>query len=114
MPTLSPIQREAYEALQALWLVRGIKRPRAIELFKTIMGYEEVPYFMELDVEECDRIINNLRGDRLHESLSRLGRQSGVCEACGRELTDPQSIAAGIGPVCGGKVKALASIAELL
>ena len=28
------------------------------------------------------------------------GRESGTCSVCGRELTDPASIAAGIGPVC--------------
>ena len=30
----------------------------------------------------------------------------GRCCVCGRELTDPESIAAGIGPVCAGKVGA--------
>jgi hypothetical protein len=28
------------------------------------------------------------------------GRKTGSCSCCGRELTDPQSIAAGIGPIC--------------
>jgi hypothetical protein len=28
------------------------------------------------------------------------GRRTGVCSCCGRELTDPASIAAGIGPIC--------------
>lgn len=31
------------------------------------------------------------------------GKRVGVCSCCGRELTDPESIAAGIGPICATK-----------
>lgn len=31
---------------------------------------------------------------------ARMGHQTGCCCICGRELTDPSSIAMGIGPVC--------------
>lgn len=31
------------------------------------------------------------------------GLQTGRCGCCGRELTDPESIAAGIGPICAGR-----------
>jgi hypothetical protein len=31
------------------------------------------------------------------------GKETGVCVCCGRELTDPKSIEAGIGPVCAKK-----------
>jgi hypothetical protein len=31
------------------------------------------------------------------------GQQTGRCSCCGRELTDPASIAAGIGPICADK-----------
>ena len=31
------------------------------------------------------------------------GKQTGTCGCCGRELTDPSSIEAGIGPICAGK-----------
>lgn len=33
----------------------------------------------------------------------RYGKVSGECSCCGRELTDPQSIEAGIGPICAKK-----------
>jgi len=33
----------------------------------------------------------------------KYGKLSGCCCSCGRDLTDPASIAAGIGPVCAGK-----------
>jgi Family of unknown function (DUF6011) len=32
------------------------------------------------------------------------GRETGQCCCCGALLTDPKSVAAGIGPICGGKV----------
>jgi len=37
------------------------------------------------------------------EDAKRFGRESGRCMVCGRELTNPESIEAGIGPVCAGK-----------
>lgn len=37
------------------------------------------------------------------ESAVAYGRRTGSCSCCGRELTDPASIDAGIGPICQGK-----------
>lgn len=37
------------------------------------------------------------------EAASRYGIRTGTCSCCGRELTDPDSIAAGIGPICAEK-----------
>lgn len=34
------------------------------------------------------------------KSAIAYGQQTGVCACCGRELTDPESIARGIGPIC--------------
>jgi hypothetical protein len=34
------------------------------------------------------------------DAAVRYGRETGSCGCCGRELTDPKSIAAGIGPIC--------------
>lgn len=36
----------------------------------------------------------------------RYGQAIGVCGKCGRTLTDPESRAAGIGPICAGKLGA--------
>lgn len=42
--------------------------------------------------------------DRLSEEQAReFGRLYGVCCICGRTLTNEESIAAGIGPICSGK-----------
>jgi hypothetical protein len=37
------------------------------------------------------------------EAAVRYGRQTGRCSCCGRELTNKESIEAGIGPICAGK-----------
>lgn len=35
-----------------------------------------------------------------HNAAIAYGKQFGICCCCGRELTDPKSVAKGIGPVC--------------
>ena len=43
--------------------------------------------------------------DRMTIDQARsFGAQFGTCVVCGRTLTDPKSIDAGIGPVCAGRV----------
>ena len=37
------------------------------------------------------------------EAAIQYGRSTGTCSCCGRTLTDPESVAAGIGPVCASK-----------
>lgn len=37
------------------------------------------------------------------EAATRYGRMTGECSCCGRELSDPSSVEAGIGPVCATK-----------
>lgn len=43
--------------------------------------------------------------DRLTlETARKMGHAYGVCMVCGRTLTDPSSVDAGIGPICSGKL----------
>lgn len=44
-------------------------------------------------------IMNHIRSDP-ERAMRNYGVESGVCGKCGKELTDPDSIADGIGPVC--------------
>lgn len=104
MPTLTPSQRVAYDSFTAMWQQYGFNRPTATRIFCDLLGYSEVPYFMELDVAECERIKHTLRPKNLLEALAAAGKETGICQVCNRELTDPQSIAAGIGPVCGRRL----------
>lgn len=36
-------------------------------------------------------------------AATRYGRQTGTCSCCGRELSDPVSVARGIGPICADR-----------
>lgn len=64
-------------------------------------------YAMKLDTEtgkfEYDKgAIFNLRPETrmTKEQAAEYGRRTGVCMICNRTLTDPNSIAQGIGPIC--------------
>lgn len=48
-------------------------------------------------------ILGKIEADGIQESLIRFGLESKVCGKCGTPLTDPESLAAGIGPICGGR-----------
>jgi hypothetical protein len=39
------------------------------------------------------------------EEAKRFGKMSGHCCVCGRRLDDPESVDAGIGPVCSGRIE---------
>lgn len=55
--------------------------------------------------DQRDSITGVLSGltDNPLEYAKEYGRQTGICCCCNRELTDPESIQAGIGPICQGK-----------
>jgi hypothetical protein len=64
-------------------------------------------YAMKLDTNtgkfEYDKgAIFNLRPETrmTKEQAAEYGRRTGVCLICGRTLTDPTSVAQGIGPIC--------------
>ena len=38
--------------------------------------------------------------DDIKESMAATGRATGICQCCGRELTNAESITLGIGPIC--------------
>lgn len=112
MPTLTPLQREAYQAFTAMWEHYGMNRPTAHRILTDWWG--SVPYFMNLTPDECQRIKFFLKPENLKQALASEGRATGICSVCNRELTDPESIAAGIGPICGGRIKAPTRLEELL
>ena len=52
--------------------------------------------------DDVKSVILDAANDPLTAAI-RYGKVSGECSCCGRELTDPQSIARGIGPICADK-----------
>ena len=45
------------------------------------------------------------------EELRAAGRATGICQVCGRTLVAAESLAAGVGPVCGGRVREALEVA---
>ena len=52
--------------------------------------------------DDVKEVILSASSDPLTAAI-RYGKVSGECSCCGRELTDPQSIEQGIGPICARK-----------
>jgi len=52
--------------------------------------------------EDLQATLDKLAASPL-EAAKEYGRDTGTCMCCGRLLTDPKSIAAGIGPICEGR-----------
>lgn len=52
--------------------------------------------------DDVKEVILQASNDPLTAAI-RYGKVSGECSCCGRELTDPQSIERGIGPICATK-----------
>lgn len=52
--------------------------------------------------QERERILSII-AENPKEASIRYGKELGCCGVCARTLTDPESIEAGIGPICAGK-----------
>lgn len=52
--------------------------------------------------EEITKTLESIAADPLGFATA-YGKETGICCCCNRELTDPVSVAAGIGPICAGK-----------
>lgn len=52
--------------------------------------------------DDVKSVLTEAANDPLSAAI-RYGKVSGECSCCGRELTDPQSIKRGIGPICATK-----------
>lgn len=111
---LSPIQREAFRAFVRLWEDYGMHRHRAHALIKDILDRDTVPHFGSLSEEQCRYVIRLLSHESLQNIVKQRGQDTGVCQVCGRELTDPASKAKGIGPECEKKFRAGATLESLL
>jgi len=73
---------------------RETGRPYALVLRNDTFVYD---WTAIRQVRECDRLT-------MAEALA-ISAQIGECVICGRTLTDPKSVAKGIGPVCRKRVR---------
>lgn len=58
-------------------------------------------YHGDMQGEELESL-KALMADPLEEAI-RFGKQFGICSCCGRELSNPESVELGIGPICRSK-----------
>jgi hypothetical protein len=55
------------------------------------------------DRDEKQAVLDEIEAAGYLQSAKLYGKATGRCSICDRELTDPNSIAAGIGPICATK-----------
>lgn len=71
------------------------------DYYGKVMGGTFMPA-RDLRGAELDRVTNllTLIAANPREAAVQYGRETGTCACCGRTLTDPTSVALGIGPIC--------------
>jgi len=91
--------------LDGVWKFYQIDQPqsgkwRGYTFVKVQAGDETFPI---RDGAKRAQIITAIRAAGPEQAAKNYGHQLGQCSLCGRTLTNPESIEAGIGPICAGK-----------
>lgn len=60
-------------------------------------------YETRLSKRQAAPVLEEISRDPM-DALVAYGRRTGECGVCGRKLSDPDSVEAGIGPICAAKV----------
>lgn len=91
--TLQPAGEQSRNA-GAIYVHRGV------EYIGKVVNGQFMPTWTAHDDDKKALLII---ADNPKEAAVNWGKRTGRCSCCGRELTDPDSIAAGIGPICASK-----------
>lgn len=98
-----PVGRYAVEINDTLMFVK-VERPEegrwAGYTFVTRQLGNE---FVKVSRQQSTAILVAIRKAGYEKAMTRYGRELGVCGDCGRKLTNEESRAAGIGPICRAK-----------
>lgn len=100
MNTEAILQAEAIQKYYSFRAKHGVRRTKRI--LTSYLKRPDMPMIRDTEPEELEHLLDFLRNPR--PFIAESGRETGICLMCGRELTDPASIAEGIGPVCAGKL----------
>lgn len=101
---LHRVRKQAFEQYRSMMELFDLPKHRADAMFKRLTSRDSVPYFFDLGYDEAERIAHVLTQDAIEQAVRRGGQTTGTCQICGRELTDPESKAKGIGPICEGRL----------
>jgi hypothetical protein len=69
---------------------------------KSLVGSVEAGFGFEYAAGAIRNLTSDMR--MTLEQASAFGRETGTCCNCGALLTDPKSVAAGIGPICASRI----------
>lgn len=99
------IERMVENSPEKIWRFYRVDRPQTGKwkgyTFLKVQASDE--WYKITNLANAADIIEAIAADS-RQAAEDYGHQLGECSICGRTLTDPDSIARGIGPVCAGKV----------
>lgn len=100
-------------ALQAtpgsdLWMFFQVDKPvrgrwKGYTFIKRLVGAPGDYKKIDMPASDRGQILGRIQAN-IERAMTDYGLQSGVCGRCSSPLTDPQSLARGIGPICIGKL----------
>ena len=97
---------------EGFWIHADNPEMKDPDVYKVVLSNSGYPYAKKLDQETGDwEYVRGgmaiLRKDYTEplslEKAKELGQLYGICQRCGATLTNEESIANGIGPICAGK-----------
>ena len=99
----SGIRIKPSKDLQSLWVLSDTETEEGYYGLQPKYLGKVTPRRMDSRLsDDVKSVILEAASDPLTAAV-RYGRETGSCSCCGRDLTNPDSIAAGIGPVCREK-----------
>lgn len=100
------VQRSGDDEKVASWRLQAVPRRQANQELKLrevlLINNEGVAPWASIVESQVDQIKKVLKAIMVEGPKMQIiyGRQQGYCGVCGRMLTDPTSVALGIGPIC--------------
>lgn len=98
-----PVGRYAVEINETLAFVKVDRPEEGRWAGYTFVSRQLGDDFVRVSRQQSTAILNAIRKNGFEEAMIRYGRELGICGDCGRKLTNEESRAAGIGPICRAK-----------
>lgn len=96
----------AYVPPMGSYLVGGVVYTLKQSKYKTnVAMYADGDYYGTVGWPKANKVVDEHlnTADKAHAAVIAYAKATGKCGVCHKTLTDPESIAAGIGPICAKK-----------